>query len=56
LLVEAGEVLSEPFEFRHIVDDDVGLIRVQSQIVLMLVFARVEGGERNYLGYNWPGE
>ena len=56
LLVKPGKLLLEPFEFRHIVDEDVGLVRVQSQVVLMVFFGRIEAGERNYLGYDWLGE
>ena len=56
LLVKARQSRAEPLEFRHIVDDDVGLIRVQSKIVLMIRLSRIEGGERNYLSYDWRGE
>ena len=39
----------EPLEFRQIVDDDVGLIRMERQIILMVRLGRIEASERNYL-------
>ena len=55
-LIKAGEVLLKPFEFRQVVVDDIGLIGVQRQVVLMVVFGRIKAAERNYLGYDCLGE
>src|SRR5713101_6554208 len=55
-LIEVWEVLLECREFRQVVVDDIGLIGVQREVVLMVVFGRIKAAERNYLGYDWLGE
>src|SRR5579863_8341379 len=56
LPVKRWESFLELLEFRQIVDDDVGLIRMERQIILMIRLGRIEASERNCLGYDWLGE
>lgn len=56
LPVKRGKSFLEPLEFRQIVDDEVGLIRMERQIILMIRLGRIEASERNYLGYDWLGK
>src|ERR1700734_1766050 len=55
-LIQPGQILLKLFQFRQVVVDDVGLIRMQLQVVLMVVFGRIETGEWSYLGNDRPGE
>src|SRR5277367_5432166 len=55
-LIQPRQILLKPFQLRQVVVDDVGLIRMQLKVVLMVVFGRVEAGEWNYLGNDRPRE
>src|SRR5271163_1221987 len=55
-LIQRGQILLKLFQFRQVVVDDVGLIRMQLQVVLMVVLGRVEAAEWNYLGNDRPRE
>ena len=56
LLVQGGQVLLKPLQFRQIVVHDVRLIRMQLEVVLMVVFGRIESRQRHYLGNDRLGE
>ncbi len=46
----SGKSLLKLLEFRQIVEHDVGLIRMQLEVVLMVVFSRIESRQRDHLG------
>src|SRR5208337_4127561 len=55
-LIQSGQILLKPLQFWQVVVDYVGLIRMQLQVVLMVVLGRIEAGEWNYLGNDRSGE
>src|SRR5260370_19513202 len=51
-LVQPRQALLELLQFRQIVENDVGLIRVQLEVVLMIAFGGVEPRKWNHLGHD----
>jgi hypothetical protein len=43
-------------DLRRVVIDDVGLVRVQCRVILMVGFRRIKGLQRHYLGHDGAGE
>ena len=56
MLVERRELLLEPSQLRHVVEDDVRLVGVEREVVLVIVLGGIEVLERHHLGDDGTGE
>ena len=47
--IEIGKILFQVFEFGHVVDSDVGAVRIIFEVVLVIVL----GGEKGFKGFDF---
>src|ERR1035437_2138901 len=52
LLKNGGEKFAKILQLRHIESDDIRLIRMQREVILVVILGRIKLLERNHLGDN----